>query len=285
MNDAHSLLSSRRGWLKTAGGVAAGAALGGLSLLPRRARAAGTATILPIDGWLAAQGQSFGQIPPSANFADWFSRIATLQEAKTPPVLVATVDYAGLENQAFGNAFGTTVDKQSSKVLVQPLNDGSGDVSVRVLLYTQNANTWVIPLTIKVPGQFPPDFSQQLVNNQVLFGFRPCNICSTPGVTPPGVKPSGACLGNSFLDITYITTPDNLFVDLLAAAGLQTANFRSQATGPFTSYYLSVNGLPTGTLGRCTVSQTGFITSSTNSHSRVALDAFPAELVDLQVLG
>ncbi len=39
MKDAHSLLSSRRGWLKTAGGVTAAAALGSLSMCTK------------VDGW------------------------------------------------------------------------------------------------------------------------------------------------------------------------------------------------------------------------------------------
>ncbi|WP_341317630.1 hypothetical protein WN982_40935 [Paraburkholderia sp. IMGN_8] len=271
----HSLLPSRRGWLKAAGGVAAGAALGGLSLLPRRARADGTATIYPIGAWLHAQGQSFGQLPPAANFADWFSRFATLHNAPTPAPLVATIDYAGLESPFFN--FGTTIDTMNSKAIVQPLNDGSGNVSVRVLLYTKNANTWVIPLTL-VNGQFPPpdNFKQQLLNNSVLFGFRP---------NPLGATASGVCLGNSFLDITYITAPNSLWVDLVASFGLLTyAAFRAQARGPLTPYYSNLIGVPQGTLGVCTVSQTGLLAVSTNQNSRVALDSFPAELVDLHPL-
>jgi hypothetical protein len=287
---AHSLLPARRGWLKAAGGVAAGAALSHLGLLSRPARAAGTATVLPIANFLAGQGQSSGQVPPAANFLDWFSRIAQLRNAPTPPVYVATVDYAGLENQAFNNAFGTTIDQINSKVIVQSLTDGSGNVSVRVLLYTMNANTWVIPLTV-VDGQFPPDFSQQLITNGVLFGVRPYPNTS--------VSLAGACLGKSSLDITYITTPNNLFVDLATfatqtpSASLQSVGFHAQATGPLTPYYSSLYGVPQGTLGVCTVSQTGLIATAgtvsnagkARDNSRVTLDGFPAELIDLHPLG
>lgn len=282
MKDAHSLLPSRRGWLKTAGGVTAAAALGTLGLVSGRARADGAATVLPIDGWLAKQGTAITcnvscQIPPTPDFVDWFSRISQLHNAPTPPAYAATVDYAGLENTyAFGKAFGTTIDTKNSKVIVQPLTDGSGNVQVRVLLYTQNANTWVIALHV-VNGQFDPPFSVQLVNNDVLFGVRDTSM-----------PLSGACLGHSFLDITYITTPNQLFVDLvtfLTSPGLQSVNFRSQATGPFTPIYLSTNGLPKSTQGRCTVSQTGLLAISPNSSSRVHLDGFPAEVVDLRPLG
>ncbi|MPW20479.1 hypothetical protein GCT13_27250 [Paraburkholderia sp. CNPSo 3157] len=269
MKDARSLLFSRRGWLKTAGGIAAGAAVGSLGLLPREATAA---TIYPIDSWLKAQGQFFGQLPPAANYADWFSRLATLHNAPTPPILLATVDYAGLANQFFN--FGTTIDYQNSQAIVQPLTDGSGNVSVHVLLYTHNANTWVIQLTGVVNGQLPPDFNTQLSTNPELFGVRPVT----------GASLSGACLGDSFLDLTYVTTPGNLWVDLLAA-NLQRVGFRSQATGPLTKYYSAQYGVPEGTLGRCAVSQTGLLAISTNSNSRVALDAFPAESVDLHPLG
>jgi hypothetical protein len=277
---AHSLLSSRRGWLKAAGGVAVGAAFGGLGLTPSRARAAATVTVLPIGGWLDAQGKSFGQVPPAANFIDWFSRLAQLHNAPTPAPYVATVDYAGLENKAFNNAFGTTIDQTNSKVFVQPLTDGSGNVSVRVLLHTRNANTWVIQLTNVVNGQLPPDFNTQLVSNPVLFGFRPYPNNS--------VAPSGVCLGDSFLDITYVTTPNNVNVDLvtfLSSPGLQRAAFRSQATGPLSPYFSSTNGVPLGTQGRCIVSETGLLDTPANTNSRVALDGFPAEVIDLHPLG
>jgi hypothetical protein len=275
----HSPLSSRRGWLKTAGGLTAGAAFGGLGLLPNRARAAGAPTVLPIGDWLNAQGKSFGQVPPAANFIDWFSRLAQLHNAPTPAPYVATVDYAGLENKAFNNAFGTTIDQTNSSVFVQPLSDGSGNVSVRVLLHTRNANAWVIQLTNVVNGQLPPDFSNQLVSNPVLFGFRPYPNSS--------ITPTGACLGDSFLDVTYITTPNHVNVDLvtfLSSPGLQSAAFRAQATGPLSAYFSALIGVPSGTPGRCTVSQTGLLATPANPNSRVALDGFPAEVIDLHPL-
>ncbi|SIT51156.1 conserved exported hypothetical protein [Paraburkholderia piptadeniae] len=282
MKDARSLLFSRRGWLKTACGVAAGAALGSLGLLSREARAQGSATIYPIDNWLNVQGTAINcsvtcQLPPTPDFVDWNSREVALHNAPTPPIYVATVDYADLENQhVFGGALGTKIDKQNSKVIVQPLSDGSGNVQVRVLLYTQNANTWVIPLHL-VDGVVTPSFGAQLLGNDVFFGLRDASL-----------PLSGACLGNSFLDVTYVTSASKPFVDLvtfLSTPGLQTANFRAQATGPFTPIYLSQNGLPSGTRGRCTISETGLLSVTSNSHSRVSLDSFPAEVIDLHPVG
>jgi hypothetical protein len=282
---AHSLLSSRRAWLKAAGGVAAGAALGGLGLPPSRAQAQGTATIYPIDGWLAAQGQSSGQVPPSKNFIDWTNREVALHHAPTPTPLVATIDYAGFEDKAFNYQFGTKIDKTNSLAMVQPLTDGSGNVSVRVQLYTNDANTWVIPLTLTFDanGNLQPPFNTQLVQNQVLFGFRPYPDSSVPLF--------GVCLGDSFLDITYIAPPyPNCWIDLETllppAPGLQRVAFRAQATGPLTPTYCDLHGLPRGTQGQCTVSETGLLAlaPSTNSHSRVYLDGFPAEMIDLHPL-
>ena len=279
---------SRRGWLKAAGLVGATAAFGGLSLLPRGVRAAGQATVHDIGEFLAAQGQNkcppLGtacQLPPVPDYVDFTSRFVALQNAPTPVPYVATFDYAGLANQFFFNgSLPTKIDHTNSAVMTQPLSDGS--TSVRVLLYTQQANTWVIKLS-PIPSN-QTDFTTQLRTNSVLFGVRPCSVLcpSTPFTA------SDLALGDSFFDVTYIVPAGSpLMVDLVSfylgapAATLQHIGFRAQATGRLTSYFSAAPGA----LGRCTVSETALFATSAGSGSRVGLDAFPAETIDLRPLG
>ncbi|PTB18643.1 hypothetical protein C9I57_21780 [Trinickia symbiotica] len=186
------------------------------------------------------------------------------------------MDYAGLANKYFNNAFGTTFGSNST-VIEQPLADGTA--LVRVLLYTQQANTWVIRMTgtptldtLSLTG-----YATQLKNNRTLFGRRP---------QAQGVKANGVALGDSFIDILFINTaPGAPLVDLMSLAppALQFFSYRAQAKGPLTAAF----GVPDGTPGLCTVSQSGLFATSlvANPTSRVALDSFPAELVDLHVVG
>ncbi len=60
-------------------------------------------------------------------------------------------------------------------------------------------------------------------------------------------------------------------------------SFRSQADGELRAAF----GVPDGTPGRVEVVQTGlfFAASKANSTSRVALDAFPAESINLNIVG
>ena len=101
-------------------------------------------------------------------------------------------------------------------------------------------------------------------------------------------------LGNVFLDVLFVnTSPGAPLVDLgqltstsansSPPPALQFIAFRAVAKGPLASTF----GVPAGTPGICTVSQSGLYATflATNPGSRVGLDAFPAELVDLHALG
>lgn len=280
---AHSLSSSRRAILRTAGGIAAGAVIGGLSLLnSNRARASGPVTIRPILDFLNAQGKScvpnpyglpgcYLYVPPAPNFLGFSTRSAGESTG-----LFGAFDYAGLANKTFDNAFGTTIGA-NSMVTEQPLDNGTA--LVRVLLYTEHANAWVIrmtgsPLLTDLTAQ---QYATEVANYPTLFGLRPQDAA---------VNLSGAAFGNSFFDIVFINTaPGAPLVDLISLAppALQFIAFRAQAKGPLTAAF----GVPDGTPGLCAVSESGLIATSAvaNPKSRVALDAFPAELVDLHVVG
>jgi hypothetical protein len=218
-------------------------------------------------------------VPPAPNF----SGFATVTTGQTS-ALFGGLDYAKKADdycsKAFGikNVFGTTIGANST-VLEEPLADGTA--RVRVLLYTQHANTWVIKLDLTT------DIFPQIASTQAtLFGLR-------PPAPPQRLDPSSLAFGDSFYDIVFINTaPGAPLVDLIYLAGtaanasppaLQFIAFRAQAKGPLTKAF----GVPGGTPGLCTVSQSGLIATSlvANPKSRVAFDEFPAELVDLHVVG
>ena len=287
-----SLLSSRRTILRTAGGIAAGAAISGLGLLNSNpARASGPVKIRPISDFLDVQGTFCAPnpepgggpgcylfVPPAPNF----SGFATVTNGQTT-ALFGGLDYAKLADdycsKAFGinNVFGTSIGANST-VLEEPLADGTA--RVRVLLYTQHANTWVIRLDLT------SDVFPQIASKQELFGLR-------PPAPPQRLDLSRLAFGDSFYDIVFINTaPGAPLVDLIYLAGtaanasppaLQFIAFRAQAKGPLTTAF----GVSAGTPGLCTVSQTGLNATSliANPKSRVAFDGFPAELVDLHVVG
>ncbi|MPW22808.1 hypothetical protein GCT13_39925 [Paraburkholderia sp. CNPSo 3157] len=281
---ARSLRSSRRTILRASGGIAAGAAIGGLDLLnSNRARATGSVNIRPISDFLDVQGTfcapnpsggsgCFLFVPPAPNFLG-FNTVTTNQTS----ALFGALDYAGLANaycsKAFNvsNVFGTTIGANST-VIEEPLADGTA--RVRVLLYTQHANTWVIKLDLTT------DTIPQIANTQpTLFGLR-------PPAPPQRLDLSRLAFGDSFFDIVFINTaPGAPLVDLISLAppALQFIAFRARASGPLTAAF----GVPDGTPGSCNINQSGLVATSSvaNPKSRVALDAFPAELVDLHVVG
>ena len=71
-------------------------------------------------------------LPPVRNFVVW---------SDLPPnrTKIAIVDYFGFANDCFGGAFGTT---WSGKITERALADGTAEVTV--LLFTDNALTWVV---------------------------------------------------------------------------------------------------------------------------------------------
>ena len=188
----------------------------------------------PISDFLRTQGTfcipngaggCFLFIPPVPNFVGWGDQAGTLG---------VSVDYAGLANACFGNAFGTTM---SGLITERALPNGQAEDTV--LLFTQNALTWVVQ---------PIDF----VNGSVVFGHR-WNT-NSPVCTLNGASPT---LGTSTLHIKFTNTapgaplPDliQLFFSPAPGQGLIEYTFQANATGPL------ANGAP----GMVTVAQTGNI--------------------------
>jgi hypothetical protein len=180
----------------------------------------------PISDFLEAQGTLCGSggclfIPPVPNFVGWGDPVANL---------AVSVDYAGLANACFGNAFGTTT---SGIITERALADGRAEDTV--LLFTKNALTWVVQTF---------DF----VNGPVVFGHR-WNT-NSPTCTLNGESPA---LGTSFLHVKFTNTaPGAPLPDLLQlfSSGLVIEYvFQAHATGPL------ANGAP----GMVTVAQTGNI--------------------------
>ena len=176
----------------------------------------GQTTRRPISDFVQAQGTfciddgSGGCllfIPPVRNFVGW---------GDTTSSMGVSVDYAGLANACFGNAFGT---KTTGTVTERALPDGRAEVTV--LLFTKNALTWVVQ---------PLDF----VNGPVAFGHR-WNATS-PTCVLDGTPPA---LGNSFLETKFINTapgvplPDLLQLIFFPNPGQQLTEyvFQAQATG------------------------------------------------------
>lgn len=247
---------SRREFIRVAGGTAIAASVGGLGLLPAH-RATAATVQRPLSDFLNAQGTQsfpplFGPLPVFFFFTPGGGNPG------------AWIDYAGLAAPflaGLGLSLGTSV---SGSVTERPLADGRAEVTV--LLHTVNALAWV----------------QDLASGAPLFGSLPGEIAAAP------VR-SALAVGESSAQFVFDNTaPGAPLPDLIAALifgqpppGFQalTQSFRGRATGPLRPAF----GVPQGTPGELVVSQTGLLATAgiANPNSRVALDGFPAELVDL----
>jgi hypothetical protein len=193
----------------------------------------------------------FIQAPPSPNFVDW-----------TDPFNNSSVsfDYAGLANTALGGTLGTSVDGMINEVV---RTDGS--VITTVLLHTKNALTWAhTNIGVTLPGTSP-----------LLFGQRPAAVAS-------GAPPSlGSCTLKVVLQGTAQNQPLPDLLELVFCSSptwsLVSISFSGQADGT----------LPNGTPGRLQVTEVGLIALFVKQAfvlgvpSRVALDAFPAEHINI----
>jgi hypothetical protein len=223
-----------------------------------------TFTVLPAAYQSAPQNTSPG-IP---YFIGW------TQKLPTEPC--ASVDYAGVENgflQDFYNvSLGTTTD---GTITERPLANGAAEVTV--LLHTQNALTWVVE-----GSPVGCDFVN--VSNKLLFGHAAADIASAQDA-------SLASLADSFLKVVFTNNapgaplPDMVQLFFAPQPGQQLlfVSFYAQASGSLRAPF----GVADGTPGRAQVAQTGLIFPFTkaNPNSRVGLDAFPAEHVELMVVG
>jgi hypothetical protein len=167
------------------------------------------------------------------------------------------VDYAGIENNFVGGAFGTQID---GTITERPLADGRSEVSVR--LHTRNALVWVTAC----------DFA----TGPLLFGHRVSDVLSG----------ADAALGDSFLQVVFFNTapgaplPDLEQLIFAPEPGqeFRLISLRAQANGTLRPDF----GVPDGTPGRATVSQTGLFMTQFKGATG---DAFPAERINLQVVG
>jgi hypothetical protein len=174
------------------------------------------------------------------------------------------VDYAGLADAWIRRASGGSVSlgtRFSGSVTERPLADGRAEVSV--VLLTDNALTWVVD-------------GLDLADGTLLFGNRPADVLG--GAT--------AALGSAHLLLKFINSapgaplpniPQLAFFPEPGQEVLQ-VGFRANIPGPLRAAF----GVPEGTPGRMTVTQTGLF--MTGFHGAVA-DGFPAEYVNLKVVG
>jgi hypothetical protein len=224
--------------LRTTGAILVAGVLAAVLLAPL---ALAQTTQRPIADFVQAQGTfcfpngSGGCllfVPPVPNFVGWGDQAGNLG---------ASVDYAGLANACFGNAFGTTM---SGVITERSLSNGRAEDTV--LLFTKNALTWVVG-----PFNRIIDF----VKGPVVFGARwdtNSPVCTLNGASP--------ALGNSFLHIKFTNTapgaplPDliQLLFSPASGQGLIEYTFQANATGPL------ANGAP----GMVTVAQTANIVRS-----------------------
>lgn len=218
------------------------------------------ASIRPISDFLSTQGTfDLGVLfePPVPNYGGWSDLKGHF----------ALVDYAGVANNWLIGQGGTSLGTSFSGTIIEnPLPDGRAEVSVS--LHTKKALTFVA-------NGF--NFGAE----ELLFGFRAQDVLAG----------APASLADCFLQLKFINTaPGAPLPDLIqlifaptAEQQLQVMSFRADASGTLRAAF----GVPDGTPGRATVIQTGLleVAGKASPHSRVARDAFPAELINLMVVG
>lgn len=220
------------------------------------------ATIRPISDFVAAQGtycldDGAGGcllfVPPVDNYLGWGALASNH---------FALIDYAGVAakwlKNGYGKDLGTTM---AGTVLERPLPDGRAQVNV--LLSTSNALAWAID-------------GFDYASGPLIFGHRAPEVAA-------GAEPG---LADCLLQIEFKNTapgaplPDiiQLFFAPLPGQEVRVLSFRSTASGPISAYF----GVPEGTPGRLVVTQTGLFMTKWKG---ATADGFPAERVDLHVLG
>jgi hypothetical protein len=207
-----------------------------------------------IDEFIAAQGTFCVDdgaggcvlfVPPVQNFVGW---------TDTKNFLGASVDYAGLADDAAGGILGTTF---SGTVSERTLQDGR--VVIKVNLRTENALTWIVPFD-------PTSTENQFRDNELLFGVRTADVID-------GAVPS---LGTSRLVLEFTNPAPGLplpdFNQLLFAPEpgqeLLSVHFEAHADGTF----------PDGSTGKVHVIEKGIFDNG--FHGAVG-DGFPVELINL----
>ena len=175
--------------------------------------------------------------------------------------VIALIDSFDWSNEnVLGGILDTTLDGSVSE---SKLPGGFADI--KVTLHTSDA------LTRAFDGE----------TGEILFGY-------SAGEVLDGAPPT---LGESFMQITFGNTalgaplPDLAQLQFCPAPGqqLEMLSVHAQASGPLRAAF----GVPEGTPGRFEMTQTGLIGTAAiaNPHSRVAVDAFPAEKIIIRATG
>jgi len=193
-------------------------------------------------------------VPPDPNFLGWTN------DLDSPVIYFAGVDYAGL-----ANAYSGRTPQISGTVTERPLPDGTAEVTV--LLHTKNANAWVIELDLN------GDVLGQIAERPTLFGHRPADVLAG----------AAQAVLDTVLHVVFINSaPGAPLPDLIEINGtpaVRFLSFKANGQGPLTAEF----GVAEGTLGRCTITQTGLF--MTHGHGAALEDSFPAESIRLNVAG
>jgi hypothetical protein len=227
----------------------------------------------PISDFLSQQGTYCRDHP--AKCAGFVANYVGLTgQTSANPDRIVFVDYAALEKDVVAQ-LGTST---SGNVTERRLPDGTSEV--RITLHTRNALTQV------------RSFSLPQTIGDHWFGYTAIEV---KGGATPGV-------GDSTLEMTLISsTPGATLPDIVRFApgpepptgfDMMRLSFTAQARGPLRTAS-GISGVTDGTAGHVQVTQRGLIRTAANQgcfdppnfcNSALA-DAFPAEHINLQVVG
>ena len=244
-------------------------------LVPTLALAEPATTTRPISDFLTKQGKICPASPACAGFlTNYFGFSGQNGTPIERTTRIAFVDFAALEGPVAA-ALGTST---TGTVTDRPLADGTAEV--HVILHTRNALTQVLAFDPTKP--FPAAFGDH------WFGYTAADVL---GGATPGV-------GDSDLDVTFINTkPGDPLPDLVGIntgdfdfRNVKMLGFRAQASGPLLPAAVNADEIrrpiAVGTQGRVDIAQSGLIgTGLRNGGKGALLDFFPAEHVDLHIVG
>ena len=219
--------------------------------------AAGGAKHLPLSDFLAAQGTTVLNSPPVPDYIAWTGR---------PPdyLHLGSMDYAGISDAWLVSQGHASVGTQVSGSFLRR-DIGGGKYEYEVDIHTTDAISFMLP---------NPSTAQ--ATDPLLFGARAQDIKA--GATPSlgechfrfvWRENAGAPIADAFGVVTGILPDGFELVEI---------SIRGRATGALHA----TSGLGEGTPGEMIISETGLF--QTGFHGATS-DGFPAELVDLHVIG
>jgi hypothetical protein len=210
-----------------------------------------------LDDFINAQGTTSDFFAPFPDYVGW---------ADNPCTRFALIDYTGLAARYLRDHGGPLIPTQvTGQVTERPLADGRAEVTA--ILYTRNAISWAADCTGD-PFNDPP-----------LYGYRPAELLADPALQP--------AYSETHFKVVFTNTapgaplPDVVDAFILgnAAPGqeLRQLSFYSNGFGPLRAGF----GVPEGSRGRLTVTETGLFQTSFKG---ATADAFPVEGVRLQAV-